>query len=67
MTTVLPLLIEIIFNQETYGLSDFQRNCLLSLYGPYFFIPFLGLIDSSIRITKKLVDIDNQLNVKKLE
>lgn len=67
MTTVLPILVEFIFNQEKYGLLDFQRNTLIFLYSPYFLIPCLGVIDSSIRITKRLRLIDEQLSAKKVE
>ncbi|KAI9483414.1 MAG: hypothetical protein EXX96DRAFT_558130 [Benjaminiella poitrasii] len=52
MTTVIPCLVEILFNQEHYGLTDIQRNCILGLYFPYFLIPLVGLVDSYIRITK---------------
>jgi hypothetical protein len=65
MTTVLPCLAEIIFNQELYGIDDFQRKVILFLYTPYFIIPLIGLVDSSIRITRKLRYIDKQLAAKK--
>ncbi|KAI8087220.1 hypothetical protein BDF21DRAFT_379071 [Thamnidium elegans] len=65
MTTVIPCLAEIVFNQEIYGLSNIQRNIIFFLYFPYFLIPFVGLVDSSIRITKRLGYIDKQLALKK--
>ncbi|CAO3639237.1 unnamed protein product [Mucor hiemalis] len=65
MTTVLPCLVELFFNQELFGLSDIQRNCLLGLYAPYFLIPCLGLVDSFFRIHKRLERIDSQTAVKK--
>lgn len=65
MTTVLPCLAEIVFNQELYGIDDFQRKVILFLYTPYFLIPLIGLVDASIRITKKLGSIDEQLFIKK--
>ncbi|KAG2210314.1 hypothetical protein INT47_003299 [Mucor saturninus] len=65
MTTVLPCLAEIIFNQELYGIDDFQRKVILFLYTPYFLIPLIGLADASIRITKRLAFIDAHLAIKK--
>lgn len=67
MTTVIPCLVELVFNQKLFGITTFQRNCLLALYFPYFLIPLLAVIDSSIRITQKLRQIDEQLAVKKAE
>lgn len=67
MTTVLPCLAEVIFNQELYGIDDFQLKVILFLYTPYFIIPLIGLVDSSIRITKRLASIDAQLAIKKDE
>ncbi|GAA5815321.1 hypothetical protein MFLAVUS_008827 [Mucor flavus] len=65
MTTVIPCLAEIVFNQEMYGLSNAQRNIIFFLYFPYFLIPLVGLIDASIRITKRLGYVDRQLALKK--
>ncbi|KAI8967749.1 transmembrane protein 6/97, partial [Mycotypha africana] len=54
MTTVIPCLAEIYLNQKLFDLSDLQRNMLLCLYFPYFLIPLVGLVDSFIRIQKKI-------------
>ncbi|KAI7908132.1 uncharacterized protein BX663DRAFT_493083 [Cokeromyces recurvatus] len=59
MTTVIPCLVEVMFNQEYYGLTNLQRNCILFLYFPYFLIPLVGLVDSYIRITKVIKVNDN--------
>ncbi|KAI8645810.1 hypothetical protein BD408DRAFT_381472 [Parasitella parasitica] len=66
MTTVLPCLAEIVLN-TTYGLEKYQRNILLMLYSPYFFIPLIGLVDSCIRITNKLKANDAAMVEKKNE
>ncbi|KAI9365902.1 hypothetical protein BD770DRAFT_312557, partial [Pilaira anomala] len=65
MTTVLPCLAEIIFNQHMYGLTDIQRNIICFLYFPYFLIPFIGLLDASRRITNRISYVDKQLALKK--
>ena len=66
MTTVLPCLAEIIFNQHImYGLTDIQRNIICFLYFPYFLIPFIGLLDASRRITNRISYVDKQLALKK--
>ncbi|CAO0795724.1 unnamed protein product [Mucor circinelloides] len=66
MTTVVPCLTEIAFN-KSFGLEDYQRNILLMLYSPYFFIPLIGLVDSYIRITNRLKSKDAALIEKKNE
>lgn len=66
MTTVVPCLTEIAFN-KSFGLEDYQRNILLMLYSPYFFIPLIGLFDSYIRITNRLKSKDAALIEKKNE
>lgn len=66
MTTVVPCLTEIAFN-TSFGLEDYQRNILLMLYSPYFFIPLIGLVDSYIRITNRLKSKDAALIEKKNE
>jgi multisubunit Na+/H+ antiporter MnhE subunit len=57
-TTVVPILAELVLNQVKYGLSDFQRNCMLVLYVPFFLVPVLAVIDSSIRVTKMIKQND---------
>lgn len=67
MTTVLPCLAEIALNTAAYGLEEYQRNIILMLYSPYFFIPLIGLVDSYMRITKKIKANDAALIEKKNE
>lgn len=52
-TTVLPTIVEVLFNTK-YNLDRTERLVLCGFYVPYFILPVVMVIDSSIRLNKYL-------------
>ncbi|CAO3596396.1 unnamed protein product [Absidia cylindrospora] len=51
VTTVAPILTELALNPNYADLDDRARCILLALYGPYFIIPLIILVDSYRRVS----------------
>ncbi|KAI8360817.1 transmembrane protein 6/97 [Blakeslea trispora] len=52
-TTVLPLLVEVLFN-VAHKLDSVEKIVLCGFYGPYFALPCIMLVDSFLRINNRL-------------
>lgn len=52
-TTVLPTITEVLLNSK-YNLDQNERLVLCGFYAPYFILPVIMVIDSSIRLNKYL-------------